>query len=145
MQSNTAQKCINGSGRPKSRIFASTYYKATSDMSSNIRSAFIEVQRTAENAASDGFGSNFSISPKWFKQGSRNFTRLSGRDSPRNLSDMKLLAASNRLKNAIKYRTKVRKNGCGLQRVQQFGQCLTKNHRILHGHPRRLSLQPYRI
>ena len=51
------------------------------------------------------------ISRERFKRGSRNLTRLSRTTAPINLPQMTSLAVFGRLKNAIKYCTKVRKTG----------------------------------
>ena len=51
------------------------------------------------------------ISGERFKRVSRNFANLSGTASRRNLSDMTSLAVSDRVQNAIKYYTKLRKTG----------------------------------
>ena len=63
-------------------------------------------KKTAENATSHDFESNFS---RTIQRGLPNFTRLSGTIGLTNVTDMTPLAASGRLQNAIKYSTKVRK------------------------------------
>ena len=73
------------------------------------------------------------ISRVWFKQGSPIFTWLSGTTGPRNLPDMTSLVTSGRLRNAIKYCTKViRKTGPADKRVKYFGHCLTQTCHMLH-------------
>ena len=76
--------------------------------------ALIEVQKTVENAASNGFG---AISQERFKRGSRNLTRVSRTIGPTKLPDMTSLAVSGRLQNVIKYGTVVRKTGLVGQRI----------------------------
>ena len=73
-------------------------------------------------------------------------TRLSETTSPTNVCDMTSLVTSGRLKNAIKYCTKVmRQTGPTGQRVKYFDHCLTKTHQISHGHTCRPIPQLYRI
>ena len=76
----------------------------------SFRLPFIKVRKTAENAVSDGFHSNFCgaafyLPSQLVALGSPNFTRLSGTTGPTYLLDMTSLFASGRLQHASKYYT----------------------------------------
>ena len=76
------------------------------DVTGYFRLAIIEGQKRSKMPPAT---TSVGISRERFKQGSRNLSNLSGSTGCANVLDMTSVAVSGRLRNAVKYCTKVRK------------------------------------